>query len=120
MRIINLTQQFATPEQRAQGVFEPKDADKVKELLTFDDLPQPGDVYRRARELAKIAVSDGAEAAMIDGPPWLTGPLAHNIKCYAGMRAMYSFSRREVVENTSEDGKVTKVSVFRHVGWVEG
>jgi hypothetical protein len=34
-----------------------------------------------------------------------------------GLKAVYAFSQREVVETTNPDGSVVKTAVFKHVGF---
>ena len=67
MTIINLTQHAASPEQLAAGVFEPADKVAVSKLLTFTSPPTWDEMDRRADDLAEIAVSAGADGAMIGG-----------------------------------------------------
>jgi len=67
MTILNLTQHLATPEQVAAGVVDllPQQRELLRELLTFDDLPTPGEVEARAEKLASLA-SDFFAAASSD------------------------------------------------------
>lgn len=119
MTIINLTQHAATPEQTGEGV-QDLHADARTALvaaLTFDALPEPGEIASRARAIAALAVEAGATRAMIGGAPYLMGSLAATLKI-RGITPLYSFTRRESVEETLPDGSVRKMAVFRHVGWV--
>lgn len=118
MTILNLTQHNATPEQREQSVVEPEDKQRVKQLLTFDNLPTADEIAGRAEALAAIAAESGAEAAMIGGAPYLMADLETALKVQ-GVRPVYAFSKREVVETTQPDGTVLKKTVFRHLGFVE-
>jgi len=118
MKILNLTQHNATPEQVSQGVVEPKDKAQVQALLTFDELPTAEEIRRRAEALAEIAAAEGAEAAMIGGAPYLMADLEAALQA-RGIRPVYAFSRREVVETQMPDGTVVKKTVFRHLGFVE-
>jgi hypothetical protein len=43
----------------------------------------------------------------------------HNMLEWRGIWPLYAFSRREVQEEPQPDGSVKKVSVFRHVGFVQ-
>lgn len=127
MRIINLTQHPATPEQFAAGVFEPADKEAVKRLLTCDEPPTEQEIEGRAVALASIArvafpETEGGPPrplghAMIGGAGWLMGALEQALHRQA-IRALHSFTRREAVEEPQPDGSVKKVSVFRHVGFV--
>jgi len=128
MIILNLTQHQGTPEQ---GVHElPKEQRaELRALLTFNDLPTPEEIGRRAWEIAALAERWFAEnhpdrhgrdqrAAMIGGAPYLMAHLERQLgaKC---ILPLYSFTRRESVEETTEDGTVVKRSIFRHLGWVK-
>jgi len=116
-KIINMTQHNATPEQIEAGVVEPEVKARVQSLLTFDDPPTPGEIIRRATELADIAAECGAEAAMIGGAPYLMSELERQL-LFRRVNPLYAFSRRESVDQTQPDGSVRKVAVFRHLGFV--
>ena len=116
--IINLTQHPATEEQEFDGVFEPQDKDKVRCLLTFDTIPNKGELYMRAVQLAEIASESGAKFAMIGGAPYLMSPLEEALK-REGITPLYSFSERESIEDTLPSGDVIKKSVFRHKGFIK-
>ena len=117
-RILNLTQHPATPEQQDAGVVEPADKARVRQLLTFEEIPSKDELAKRAAALAEIAAGEGAETAMIGGAPFFMSSLEAALK-KMGIRPVYAFSRREVVEQTTENGEVRKVAVFRHLGFVE-
>lgn len=123
MKIINLTQHPATPEQLAAGVFDVPAAfgerERLVALLTFEDLPSSEFVRQRAEGVATYPERHGAEVAMIGGAPFLMAPLEKALR-ERGIRAVYAFSRRESVEESQPDGSVRKTNVFRHVGFVEG
>lgn len=118
MRIINLTQHPATPEQIAAGVEDLRGPalEALRKYLTFDALPTRADIEAAAEAVAAMAIE--YEAAMIGGAPWLMAPLEAALRRY-GVRPLYAFSRREAVEEVQPDGSVRKVAVFRHVGFVE-
>jgi hypothetical protein len=122
MRILNLTQHNATSDQREAGVVEPPSSEMKKEiqaLLTFDEVPNLRDILRRANLLAEFAEYVGYSAAMIGGAPFLMRALEDALR-ERGVTPMYSFTRRETVEESMEDGSVKKTAVFRHAGWVTG
>ena len=122
MTIINLTQHAATAEQLAAGVFDVPNEGARRELLmqlTFNDLPEDGEIVERAEALASIAGAFGARAAMIGGAPYLMSTLERELR-EGGITPLYAFSRRESVEEKLPDGSVRKVAVFRHLGFVEG
>lgn len=116
--ILNLTQHKATPEQATAGVREPEDKDVVQALLTFEEMPSPGEVFSRAKALAELAIKHGAESAMIGGAPFLMSALEAALRVQ-GVTPLYAFSRRESADQTQPDGTVRKVAIFRHLGFVE-
>jgi len=120
MIVLNLTQHAASPEQRAAGVCDLEGADltELRELLTFEELPDAAEIRRRAEATARLAGGTGAAAAMIGGAPYLMAPLERELRA-RGIRPLYAFSRRESVEQTQPDGSIRKVAVFRHLGFVE-
>lgn len=122
MKILNLTQHPATPEQVAEGVFEPKDKEKVKNLLTFEKIEDCSEKWTRAKILAELAKEEfasnnGIGYAMIGGAPFFMRALENSLM-KAGVIPVYAFSQRISVETVGTDGKVTKASVFKHVGFV--
>jgi hypothetical protein len=144
-KILNLTQHTATPEQIAAGVtfgeLSPEQIREVRAMLTFDALPTPVEVRRRAQQIAKIASNAiwreksalpyaeewGGEPlhteaelfdfAMIGGAPYLMAPLEVALRAH-GITPVYAFSVRESVDQTQPDGSVRKVATFRHAGFV--
>ena len=119
MKILNMTQHNPTPEQIERGVVNLLPAEWRAEVLTFNDLPQDGEVQQRAERIARRAAKTGLGAAMIGGVPFLMGPLTTALKARK-IRVFFAFSRRESVEKMAADGAVTKTQVFRHLGFVEG
>jgi len=129
--ILNLTQHNATPEQKAQLVVEPRMCkDKIRELLTFEEIPTREEIEARAKELARIATSEASMYAgdtdneiwitrvMIGGAPYLMGALEKALR-ECGFTPVYAFSKRESEEIPQPDGSVKKIQVFRHAGFVE-
>lgn len=117
MKILNLTQHEPTDEQVDAGVVMPADHKKVKELLTFHELPTRRDIERVAIALAEIAKKSGCNHAMIGGAPYLMSTLEAAL-LDAGITPLYAFSQRVVTEVT-EGGETRKVAVFRHLGFVK-
>lgn len=118
MKIVTLTQHMATAEQVSAGVFEPADKDKVKALITFTSAPESADMAERAEGLARIALDEGAEAAMIGGAPYFMAPIEKALKA-AEVRPCYSFTERRATEAVDPaTGEVRKTQVFVHAGWV--
>jgi hypothetical protein len=129
--ILNLTQHVATSEQKAQLVVEPRMCKaKIQKLLTFEEIPTKEEIEARAKELARIAVSEASMYAgdtdneiwitrvMIGGAPYLMGALENAVR-ECGFTPVYAFSKRESEEIPQPDGSVRKVQVFRHCGFVE-
>jgi len=127
MRILNLTQHQATPEQLSAGVVD-LSADQrtiLRRWLTFDEVPRAATVATRARLLAQAASDDSIiigeigkfYAAMIGGAPYLMAPLESALR-EVHILPLYAFSKRESVETVAPDGSVTKTNVFRHGGFV--
>ena len=69
MQILNLTKNTTTPEQQAQGVFEPSPQDKadIKRLLTFEGCPSERYMMVVAVNLAVIAESYCANNVLVEG-----------------------------------------------------
>lgn len=121
MKIINLTQHAATPEQVEAGVFDVTGDALIilKRRLTFDVLPTRENILHAAIALAYMAATNGATHAMIGGAPYLMAPLETTLK-EIGVTPLYAFSVRESVEETLPDGSVRKTNVFKHGGFVHG
>lgn len=115
--ILNLTQHMATPEQIAQGVIEPPMKQMVRDCLTFNEIPSKSEIFERADVLARYALYTECTAAMIGGAGFLMKPLEEALIRY-GIAPLHSFSKRESVEQQQLDGTVTKVAIFRHIGFV--
>ena len=117
MKIINLTQHLPTPAQTAEGVFLA--SAELMTLLNFDDIPDIEDIEWRAAALADIAVSEGAEAAMIGGAPYLMSALERALKA-RGVKPVYAFSLRDSEDVLDEETCVVKKTlVFKHLGFLE-
>lgn len=121
--IANLTQHAATADQMTAGVRDmPAEAKAaLSVLLTFADLPTGDDLRQRADAVVTLLLDASDETpttAMIGGAPYFMAPLVEALTYY-GIRAVYSFTRRESVELANADGSVSKTAVFRHIGWVD-
>lgn len=129
MRILNLTQHAATPDQVAAGVIDVSahERELLAQALTFEWVPDAREIHSRCELLAELASTsdawepqDGAPAmarVMIGGAPWLMGPLAGYLQGY-GLVPVFAFSRRVSMDQPGKDGTVQKVSVFQHEGFV--
>jgi len=138
--ILNLTQHSATPEQQSQGVVEPSAElkQKIKQLLTFEELPEYSDIMERAEKLVDLiedeylpdlekrgviqVSSEGqadfeVEGVLIGGAPYLMAPLEEEL-IEAGFVPLYAFAKRVVEERQEPDGTVKKITVFRHQGFI--
>jgi len=123
MRTLNFTQHEATPEQLSAGVVEPDGYDKqrIRELLTFDELPKHSDLRQRATNCAVLAcvllAKYQCDAVMIGGAPYFMSHLESALRLFR-VRFCYAFSSRVAEEQMQPDGSVKKVNVFRHVGFI--
>lgn len=122
--ILNLTQHQASPDQIKVGVCdipltgeENEVRERLHELLTFEELPTAREIGARAEEICFIAslFAKKGEQVMIGGAPYLMGPLERNLRWH-GFIPVYAFSKREVSEDPATG---RKVSVFRHLGFIE-
>ena len=131
MKILNLTQHPATPEQKAAGVIDLRGVEKemLTKWLTFETIPNLSEIQSRAKTIADMAVIVQAwepvtdagylpsRAAMIGGAPYLMGPLEQALLAVR-IEALYAFSQRVSVETANGDGTVNKSTVFRHGGFI--
>lgn len=132
MKILNLTQHNATPDQVKAGVVNVREEDKalLQELLTFDNIPTADEMEARAQDLAVFALTyditgseemDNSEVnclhVMIGGAPFFMSFLEKALKANY-LIPMYAFSKREVIEEPHLDGTVLKKQVFKHLGFV--
>jgi phosphotransacetylase len=123
MRTLNFTQHEATPEQLSAGVVEPDGYDKqrIRELLTFDELPKHSDLRQRATNCAVLAcvllAKYECDAVMVGGAPYFMSHLESALRLFR-VRFCYAFSSRVAEEQMQPDGSVKKVNVFRHVGFI--
>lgn len=117
VKILNLTQHLATPDQISAGVVEPKDKESIIKALTFDSLPSKKDIRKRAILIASIALGEGVGAAMIGGAPYLMSALEKELQ-QRNITPLYAFSIRDTIEECLPDGTVKKVIVFKHRGFI--
>jgi len=145
--ILNLTQHQASEEQIKAGVIdlpEPYNI-KLKELLTFNELPTCEEVQKRAvaivdlvekfllddlspikDEIKKIKTLNEEErieefkkfnlAFMIGGALFLMQPLIDELKCIG--TPLFAFTKRVTEEIPQPDGSIKKITVFKHEGFV--
>lgn len=116
---LNLTQHDASPEQIKAGVVDLDDESKknLRDLLTFDSLPDERVLFARACSICKIAKEHKFpgrfKSVMIGGAPFFMSALESVLEM-AGFDCYYAFSKRVVEE---KDG--IKKSVFKHEGFVK-
>ena len=127
--ILNLTQHPATADQLAIGVVDlpAEQREALRELLTFDDLPDAEEILARAHDIAELACFNGLggddgddpfpSQAMIGGALWLMAPLSEELR-QRSINPVFAFSVRDTEEVTQPDGSVRKIAVFRHAGFV--
>ena len=121
--IVNLTQHVATPDQVNAGVTDltPALHDKLKQLLTFDELPFDALLEQRARMVVQVALAGypGAEQALIGGAPYFMPYLEREL-WRVGIEPLYAFSQRAVFERPDPENpnRNVKVSSFKHIGFV--
>lgn len=131
-KIINLTQHFATPEQREAGVVDLSEElrEELVKMLTFNEIPDRSDLEWRARSIAWMARRESGvpqrlvledelprPKVMIGGAPFFMSTL-EKVLTLSGFYPVYAFSKRESVEVLRPDGSVEKRNVFKHAGFV--
>lgn len=130
--ILNLTQHAATADQLAAGVVDltADQQQELKQLLTFDTLPDLDELKDRATKVAELArlafealgVETGNRrnkpVAMIGGAPFFQAALEWAL-LGEYIKPVYAFSQRVSVETQTESG-VVKTSEFKHMGFVAG
>ena len=131
MKILNLTQHLATPDQAKAGVIDLPELGRqqLQKLITFETLPDDTELSDRAHAVASLAAQyievlearDGEpiNTVLIGGAPYFMVPLEIAL-AHAGLFAVYAFSVRESVESQLPDGTVYKQNIFRHAGFVPG
>lgn len=112
--VLNLTQHAGSAEQVAEGVVEPGDKARVRELLTLtvDESDDVNVLHERAKALVDIARAEGVRRVMVGGEFSLTVVLVRRL-ARAGFQPVLALSERVSVDGP--DGK--KTSVFKHRGF---
>jgi hypothetical protein len=125
VKLLNFTQHDATAEQLSAGVVEPDAGNKerIRQLLTFNELPTQSDLRQRATDcaiLASVLVRKyGCDAVLIGGAPFFMSHLESALRSFR-VRFCYAFSTRVAEEQMQPDGSVRKTHVFKHVGFIFG
>lgn len=121
MRIINLTQHIATPDQKRAGLEDlHEDAhDEIRGWITFSSMPTPTDLKVRAEGCAAACYEYGRnhngaapKYALIGGAPFFQPYLAQALRD-RGIVPLYAFSQR-----VTEEINGVKKSVFKHEGFL--
>ena len=117
--ILNLTQHTSTLDQKEAGVIDivGESKDRLLACLNFASIPTAGLINRHAAQLAELAEEQGFAFAMIGGAPFFMSALEVALH-KKGIAPLYAFSER-VSSETEVNGVVTKVNVFKHVGFIE-
>lgn len=122
MKIVNLTQHNFTQDQlkdiESRGLEIAEVDPSFKSLLNFETLPETHIVRGRAADLSIIAKEAGASFAMIGGAPYLMAPLEEFL-FNEGIKPLYAFSVRSSEDRPKDDGTVEKISIFKHLGFIE-
>lgn len=122
--IFNFTQHAATAVQVEEGVIDLSgdELTDLRNLLTFKEMPDRAEIQERAHQLAELADQLAKrlgypEGVMIGGAPYLMPYLTFMLNEY-GFNVYFAYSERVSKEVTSEDGTVSKVAEFKHLGFV--
>lgn len=146
-KVLNTTQHPASLEQKEAGVIDlPEEKrEKLSKLLTFESLPSKEEIQNRAKQISNLVLEEvacsscshkgalpasigyGVECgncgmdmpiqAMIGGAPFFMASLQKEL-LKVGVTPVYAFSIRKSVEKIV-DGETKKISVFKHLGFVE-
>ena len=116
--ILNLTQHEATPQQIKQHVIEPSKEDKreIKNALSFNEIPSRDEISNRITRLSFIVEKYNPTSVMIGGASFLIFPLEKKLR--QKWLVFHAFSKRVSTERKNADGTITKMSTFKHVGFV--
>lgn len=127
--ILNLTQHTSTQDQKDAGIIDLKgqQLSKLKDLLTFDTIPNKQEMMDRAHDIALLSDFNGIGLddddpffldVMIGGAPFFMGYLEAALKA-AHKKPCYAFSKRVVEEFKGDKETVEKKVIFKHVGFVK-
>lgn len=120
--MLNLTQHLASPEQVKAGVVDLQDGylESLKQHLTFTGIPTKEDLEEAANDISYLVYTYNNGMTdidvMIGGAPWFM-PVLEKVLSRHGMNVHYAFSERVSEDKHNADGSVTKVAVFKHLGF---
>ena len=97
-RILNLTGTVSTPEQRAQGVVDPCEEMRAEcaRLLAFRFAPDGAEIRIAAEGIRTMAVSMGADRALIGGAPFMV-PYLQFLLRESNIEVMFAFGGSDFV-----------------------
>lgn len=90
----------------------------IKNLLTFNEAPTKAEMEERANKLLNNPRCGDKIYALIGGAGYFMSTLESVLKAN-DITPLYSFSKRQSVEEHQEDGSVVKKNVFKHVKYIE-
>jgi hypothetical protein len=118
--VINITQHNTSPDQVEAGIedLSPDHKTRLKELLTFDEIPHLGDIWQRADTIVSFLTDEcgldpDKHAIMVGGAPFFLPALVEELRT-EGFIVYHAFTKRVVEE---KDG--VKKAVFRHEGLIK-
>lgn len=119
--IVNCTRHDATDAQYEAGVVESTENthEKLVEIMTFEEPPDPGEVEERAERFADVVertCKPETRTAMIGGAPFFMGAVEDALVA-RDIEPVYAFTQRDVEEVETDEG-VEKRTVFKHQGFV--
>ena len=117
MKIANITQHAATPEQVQDRVFDllPEDRERLHKLITFPAQYTRQDLEVSAEGIVNLLKEYDCYSCMIGGMPSFMSVLEKAL-VKAGVAVCYARTERVSVDQAQPDGSVRKVAVFRHAG----
>lgn len=119
IKILNLTQHPATKEQKKEGVvdLEGKDLEMLKELITFDEMPDKKNLELASYGLINIAKKHGFNNVLIGGACYFM-PILDKIMKDHNINAFYAYSKRNAIDKYV-DGKIVTEYTFEHEGFLK-
>lgn len=117
-KIVNLTSNLTTDDQKNVGVVDIEDRELVADLLNFDDIPTAAQIHNRAEVLASLVDAPVGTTVLIGGPQFLMSTLTESLK-KRGYIVVFECVTREVIHFTNDRGDMIQSQIFRHLGFIE-
>ena len=117
-KIVNLTSNVTTDDQKNVGVVDIEDRKLVAELLNFKTLPTNAQIYNRAEVLASLVDAPVGTTVLIGGPQFLMSTLTESLK-KRGYIVVFECVTSEVIHFTNDRGNMIQSPVFKHLGFIE-